>query len=115
MIRFRRIAPLLVASCLLVLAPVSTAEDQGGLAHQLMSAPDFRLRVGAALSLGKTHTPQATRALSAALDDAHPAVRAAAVAALGGSGDPSVLSVLRAHVSTESSMSVRSQLLTAIA
>lgn len=116
MLGSRPFASLVFASFLMIAsAPTSTAQDVGGLSRQLSSATDFRVRVGAALSLGKIHGPQSGRALRGALDDPHPAVRAAAAAALGASGDGSAVEALRAHLSSETSMAVKSQIEAAIA
>src|SRR4051794_33153923 len=86
----RVLSCLLVAAALSVsAAPVSSADDLAGLTRALVTGADFRLRVSAALSLGKTRSKAAVPALTNALDDAHPAVRAAAAAALGVLGDRS--------------------------
>lgn len=66
------------------------------LVRMLSSAPTFRVRVQAAISLGSVRTePAVIQALTGALADEHPAVRAAAAAALERHGDPSVLPALR--------------------
>src|SRR5258706_681197 len=68
---------------MLAATSVSTAQDFGTLKRDLATGADFRLRVGAALTLGKTHAHAALAPLVGALDDANPAVRVAAAAALG--------------------------------
>jgi len=94
--------------------PVSTADDLTSLSHDVVSGADFRLRVGAALSLGKTHSHAALAPLVAALDDPSPAVRVAAAAALGALGQKDAVEALRSHIPGESSPVVRSQLKAAI-
>jgi hypothetical protein len=97
-------------------AEVSTAQDLGTLRRDLASpGSDFRLRVGAALALGKTHDKSAIAPLVAALDDAIPAVRASAAAALGVLGHREAADALHAHLARESSPNVRAQIEAAIA
>jgi hypothetical protein len=86
----------------------------GGLTRTL-AIGDFRLRMAAALSLGKTHSRGAVAPLTNALDDPHPAVRAAAAAALGVLGDRSAVGALHAHLAQEGSPSVKAQIETALA
>src|SRR6188768_1121471 len=72
------------------------------LVDQLKSASDFRVRVSAALQLGKSLTGDAAPPLEAALDDSNASVRAAAAAALKNLGDLAALPVLKAHRSDKS-------------
>lgn len=65
------------------------------LEKQLSRASDFRMRVQAALQLGKSKDTRATRPLIRALDDKDVSVRAAAAAALKTLGDPEALPALR--------------------
>jgi hypothetical protein len=88
--------------------------DFGCTVRDLAAGADFRLRVEAALSLGRTRSVEALGPLSAALDDAHPAVRAAAAAALAALGRLEALDTLRSHVVREPAPSVRSQMRAAI-
>jgi HEAT repeats len=94
--------------------PVSTADDLSSLSRDVASGADFRLRVGAALSLGKSKSRAALAPLVAALDDPSPAVRVAAAAALGVLGHKDAIEALRTHLTSESSQVVRSQLKGAI-
>jgi hypothetical protein len=94
--------------------PASTADDLATLTHDVASGQDFRLRVGAALSLGKTKSRAALGPLVGALDDTHPAVRAAAAAALGVLGNRDGIEPLRSHLAGEPSAPVRSQIKAAI-
>jgi HEAT repeat protein len=82
------------------------------LVEQLKHGSDFRVRVSAALQLGKSLNPDASKPLEAALDDPNASVRAAAAAALKNLGDVSALPALRAH--TDKSEAVRSQVASAI-
>jgi hypothetical protein len=114
--RLGRCAAALLAAAFVTAAmpPVSIADDVVSLARNLSSASDFRVRVGAALSLGKTRNTLSVKALSAALDDPHPAVRAAAAAGLGALGRTDALDELRAHLAGETAPSVQSQLRAAV-
>lgn len=85
------------------------------LVRMLRTAPMFRVRAQAAISLGAVRTePAVIDALSDALEDQHPAVRAAAAAALERHGDPSVLPALR-RLSRDRESAVRSAASRAIA
>jgi hypothetical protein len=109
---------LALAALLLVTAtavPVSIAEDIGTLTQSLVSGPDFRVRVAAALSLGKTKNRAALAPLVAALDDRHPAVRTAAAAGLGALGNKAALKALRAHLASEPAKDVKREIEHAIA
>jgi hypothetical protein len=83
------------------------------LIDQLKNSADFRLRVSAALQLGKSLTGEAEAPLEAALDDANASVRAAAAAALKNLGDQSALSALKGHRSDKSE-AVRGQVALAL-
>jgi hypothetical protein len=78
---------LLVALLSLSTEPVWAAGGLQELIEQLRSGEDFRVRVQAALQLGKSMSPEAFAPLVAALDDQNASVRAAAVAALETLGD----------------------------
>lgn len=65
------------------------------LIERLRNAEDFRLRVQAALQLGKSEEPRARPELERALGDRHASVRAAAAAALGALGDPRSVPALK--------------------
>jgi hypothetical protein len=93
-------------------APASDAATAG---RDLQSSDDFRLRVSAALTLGRTHAPDALELLTGALGDSHPAVRIAAAAALGALDDPAALPALRRALGSERSAGVRSQISSTIA
>ena len=95
-------------------APVSTAQDYSAAYRDLATGSDFRLRVSAALVLGKSRSPGARPALEKALGDPHPAVRAAAAAALGSVGDAGAVAALTAAQGKETSASVKAQLETTI-
>lgn len=84
------------------------------LIEQLRSGKDFRVRVQAALQLGKSMSPQAFAPLVAALDDANASVRAAAVAALESLGDVRAIEPLREH-RLDRSEAVRKQIKSSLA
>lgn len=101
---------------LALLFTVSSAVATPGLdelSDQLKNAPDFRVRVSAALQLGKSLTGDATAPLEAALDDRNDSVRAAAAAALKNLGDQSALDSLKEH-RLDRSEAVRAQIKAAI-
>jgi hypothetical protein len=95
-------------------ARTAPAQDIGAAKHDVTDADDFRLRVRAALVLGKSHDPAARPLLEVALSDSHPAVRTAAAAALAVYGDPAAIPALQRHAG-DSSSSVKAQIQTAIA
>src|SRR3954462_15368790 len=101
---------------LAVLFSVSSALATPGLdelVDQLKTDADFRVRVAAALQLGKSLTCDAAAPLEAALDDSNASVRAAAAAALKNLGDQKALVVLQAHRGDRSE-AVRAQVQAAI-
>jgi hypothetical protein len=83
------------------------------LIGQLKGGTDFRVRVSAALQLGKSLTGDAAAPLEAALDDPNASVRAAAAAALKNLGDLDALDALNGHRSDKSE-AVRAQVASAI-
>jgi hypothetical protein len=98
-----------------LLTAVSSAWASPGLdelVDQLQHGADFRVRVAAALQLGKSLNPGASKPLEDALDDPNASVRAAAAAALKNLGDVSALGPLRAH--TDKSDAVKAQVSSAI-
>ncbi|MEJ7728166.1 MAG: HEAT repeat domain-containing protein [Polyangiaceae bacterium] len=111
----RAIAALAALLVLLGGAPRSQAQDARTETafRDLATGGDFRLRVAAALSLGKSKLSAARVPLEKALGDPHPAVRAAAAAALAALGDSAALPALRSAASRESG-SVKSQMETSI-
>jgi hypothetical protein len=101
---------------LALLFSVSSALATPGLdelAEQLKGASDFRVRVSAALQLGKSLSGDAAPPLEAALDDSNASVRAAAAAALKNLGDQGAVAALKAHRSDKSE-AVRAQVAAAI-
>jgi hypothetical protein len=112
----RRAASVAVVILVMLAATsASTAQDFSALKRDLASGADFRLRVGAALALGKTHAKAAVEPLVGALDDVNPAVRVAAAAALGVLGQREACEALRSHIGHEPSQAVRTQLELALA
>ena len=107
----RRSLEVLLAGVLVCgLGGVSPAQNVENIRTELLSGADFRVRVSAALYLGKAKPPEARFLLERALDDAHPAVRAAAAAALAQVGDAGAIPKLQQHLSGESSGAVKSQI-----
>ncbi len=95
---------------------VTSAETQESyLLGLLRDSNAFRVRVQAALSLGRLKpNDRIVRGLSDALRDPEPSVRISAASALGRLGDPQALSELRRHAS-DLPFSVRSSVQRAIA
>jgi hypothetical protein len=92
------------------LARPAPAQGVAEARHDITSSDDFRLRVSAALILGRNHADGARPLLEQALSDAHPAVRTAAAAALGALGDPAAIPALDRAAGTELSASVKMQM-----
>jgi hypothetical protein len=95
----RALRALLCVSLLaLALAPASAVADARSdyLIRLLEGSTQFRVRAQAAISLGSVDAAaDVLRALSTALSDEHPAVRAAAASSLGRLGDPKAIPILR--------------------
>ncbi|AKT39055.1 HEAT repeat domain-containing protein [Chondromyces crocatus] len=113
MLRHRLIVIACVAS-LLGSASSSIAQDEALALKDLATDTDARVRVAAALALGKTKNPAGRAALESALKDGNASVRVAAAAALGTRGETSSLPALRAALQKEEVVNVRSQLDAAI-
>jgi len=107
------VAAALLLCSLFALAGRSYAQDIPAAERDLLSADDFRLRVSAALLLGKARPPEARSLLERALHDSNPTVRTAAAAALGALGDPAAASALDRAALAESSPGARAQMRTA--
>jgi hypothetical protein len=88
--------------------------DLPTLIERLRSGDDFRVRVAAALELGKTKSPRARVPLEQALGDENAAVRASAAAALKTLGDKRSIPALEQRLKDESA-AVRSQIKAALA
>jgi hypothetical protein len=99
-----------LAIAVLAAAAPLYADDGSLTIHVLATAPDFRVRVSAALQLGRDKPSGARQALEAALDDSHPAVRVAAAEALGTLAEPEAIVSLEQHLAPESSSSVKAQI-----
>lgn len=95
-------------------APPSRAADTDAAMQDLARSDDFRVRISAALVLGRDHPAGARQALERALDDGHPAVRVAVAEALERLGDPTVQLPLERRLADETSQSVRAQIRGAI-
>ncbi|MFI5306872.1 MAG: HEAT repeat domain-containing protein [Polyangiales bacterium] len=83
-----------IAALLLFSAP-ARAEDDTVLLRMLRDSPSFRVRVSAALAIGRVGGELAIEGLEAALLDPHAAVRAAAATALGECATPRSVPALR--------------------
>ncbi len=102
-----------VGLILLTATGAGGADDFAKLTRDLSGADDFRVRVQAALHLGKSGDARALGPLYGALSDESAAVRASAAAALKTLSDPAALPALREHA-RDSNTSVRKQVQAAI-
>jgi hypothetical protein len=98
-----------LAGALLVGSAASASPKLAELIERLRNGDDFRVRVQAALELGRTQDGGAVASLVKALDDENASVRAAAAAGLKNIGDKSALKPLKAHLQDPSD-AVRSQI-----
>lgn len=105
---------IVLCSGLVLAGAAAPRSSPSGLGEQLDHSRDFRIRVQAALELGKARSPKALGPLTRALDDPSTSVRAAAAAALRILGDKRALESLRQHRS-DSAETVRSQVRSSIA
>jgi hypothetical protein len=101
---------LAVAVAGTTIAPRVRAQDSSAAIRELAESNDFRVRVTAALLLGRTRPPGAREALEHALADPHPAVRIAVTTALGALGDSDSLPALERRLRSEPSPGVVAQL-----
>lgn len=93
--RFAR--ALFVVVLALASAPtLASAQNAARLVEALSSAPDYRVRVRAAMALSRVGDLDAVIALESALSDAHPSVRSAAASALGKRGETRSMRALAA-------------------
>ncbi len=89
---------------------VASAQDLSVPRRELATSTDFRIRVAAALALGRSHDASARGALEQSLADPNAAVRTAAAAALGALGDADAVPALERAKSRETSDSARAQM-----
>lgn len=95
---------------LLVLAALTTSGHSTAGDRELTESSDFRVRVQAALRLGRIGGAQSRTDLEAGLRDAHPAVRVACTVALGSIGDAAAVPALQQALRGESFASVKSSM-----
>jgi len=97
-LRVRNCFGALVLAVLLTARGVSAAPPSvGDLADRVRHSDDFRVRVEAALELGKSADPEALEPLVEAMNDPNASVRTAAAAALQELGDPACVPALKLH------------------
>lgn len=88
--------------------------DEASLIKDLGGADDFRIRVTAALALGKSKSKSARSPLEKALKDKHAAVRTAAAAGLTALGDVNAIGALKSARGSEGDSDVKTALDAAI-
>jgi hypothetical protein len=112
----RLVAPVLLFCLVLVArAQAGTTVKVEDLCRAVVEDPNYKVRVQAALVLGKLGDPSAVPALIKALADQNSTVRGIAASALGQLGDASAGDPLRDLVKRESEGFVRSQATKALA
>jgi HEAT repeats len=104
------IVAVALAFALLTSPGTVRADDANIAVHDLASSSDFRVRVSAALEIGRSKPPGAREALEAALNDSHAAVRVAAAEALGSLEERAAVPALQDHLASDSSANVRAQI-----
>ncbi len=90
--------------------PPKATSTLGPMGHDLFEAADFRVRVGAALALGKQRPAGARASLERALQDPHPAVRTAVASALSVLADPAAAPALERAAAREQVAPVRARM-----
>jgi len=99
----RLLAAVSVFVAMTTMAPSSSIADD----RELTEASDFRVRVQAALRLGRQGGTSARKDLETGLRDAHPAVRVACAIGLGNIGDGSSIGPLESAMRSENIASVK--------
>jgi hypothetical protein len=89
---------------------VCPAQDVQSAMSDISESSDFRLRVSAALVLGRAKPPGARQKLERALGDPHPMVRIAAAAGLAALGDPAAIPVLERRAREEQMVGVKTKM-----
>jgi hypothetical protein len=89
---------------------VCPAQDPQSALGDIDGSSDFRLRVSAALLLGRSKPQGARQKLERALTDAHPAVRIAAAAGLSALGDAAAIPSLERHARDEQMVGVKAKM-----
>jgi hypothetical protein len=95
---------------LLVVAALTSSGNSTAGDRELTESSDFRVRVQAALRLGRTGGAESRADLETGLRDAHPAVRVACAVALGNIGDKRAVPALQQAMKTESFPSAKSSM-----
>lgn len=111
----RSIVSRVLGVALVVLAMTTTTSDSIADDHELTEATDFRVRVQAALRLGRQGGTSAKKDLEVGLRDSHPAVRVACAVALGNMGDAGSVGPLEAAIRNESVASVKTAMQESVA
>jgi hypothetical protein len=111
----RAVCAVAVLVCALSVEHARADDPYANAKRDVIAAQDFRVRVAAALALGKSKDTSGARpALEKALGDGHPAVRSAAAAGLGALGDKDAIPALERQLSSDASDSVKSQIRTSL-
>lgn len=100
----------LAAGAMLVVASLTASGHSTAGDRELTESADFRVRVQAALRLGRTGGAASRADLEAGLRDSHPAVRVACAVALGQMGDAAAAPALQQAMRAESFPSAKSSM-----
>lgn len=101
----RSLLSRVVCAFVVIVAMAAPATDS--IASDLTDASDFRVRVQAALRLGRHGGAQARAELERGLRDSHPAVRASCAVALGALGDVAAAAAIEQAMRSEGSPAVK--------
>jgi hypothetical protein len=104
-----------LGAMLVILGMATTSTHSMAEDKDLTEASDFRVRVQAALRIGKAGGVSAKKDLETGLRDPHPAVRVACAVALGNMGDASSVAPLESAMKGESFASVKTAMQESVA
>ncbi len=99
-----------VTATFIVVGVLSSTAHSVAQDKELTESADFRIRVQAALRLGRSASPSARTDLEKGLRDPHPAVRVACAVGLGNIGDPASIPALESAMKGESFANVKSSM-----
>ena len=99
-----------VTATFIVVGVLSTTAHSIAQDKELSESPDFRVRVQAALRLGRAGNPSARAELEKGLRDPHPAVRVACAVGLGNIGDPASIPPLESAMKGETFANVKTSM-----
>jgi hypothetical protein len=99
-----------VTATFIVVGVLSTTAQSVAQDKELSESPDFRVRVQAALRLGRSANASARGDLEKGLRDPHPAVRVACAVGLGNIGDAASIPALESAMKSETFANVKTSM-----